>query len=197
MHFDIILPTTGRDSLVAAVESVVGQTHEDWSLQISCDGQVFMPGDAIPDLGPRFKPVVGSVEPQGGYGGPARNLGILMSQAESWIAYIDDDDEWLPNHLETLAKLIEENPGVNMVRTAGQSFMMKHKSPRSSKLVKKMGAVNSTDFLTVGMAHTREVFDKTDGWQPCDNHDHMLWKQMLASGGIAAETDAVTYHFKR
>lgn len=201
LTFDIILPTTGRESLGAAMQSVWDQSYRDWNLLIVCDGcgPILLPFDSedvmrmicIPtDRLPRNPP------PHNDYGAWARNRGMSEGH-NAWVAYIDDDDEWLPHHLSTLARLIEENPDVNMVRTAGQSFMMKHKSPRSSKLVRKMGSVNSTDILTVGMAHTRDLFKQTTGWKPVDNHDHMLWREMLTAGGKAVESDAVTFHFHR
>ena len=225
-HFDVILPTIARPSLREAVISVANQTHKNLSLRIAYDGYIGWPEEGEDPLGwqealrgtdVRYTVMgLGGKQPRNDYGAYARNhevrqelLKSLRGSAEelkidwpepdpdSWVAYIDDDDEWLPNHLATIAKLIEDNPGVNMVRTAGQSFMMKHKSPRSKKLVRKMGVVNSTDILTVGMAHTRGIFDKTQGWQPCDNHDHLLWKEMLAAGGKAVVSDAVTFHFRR
>jgi hypothetical protein len=60
-----------------------------------------------------------------------------------------------------------------------------------------MGPVNSQDILTVGMAHTREIFNKTSGWQPVDNHDHLLWREMLATGGVPAIAHEVTFEFER
>lgn len=193
IKFDIILPTIGRDSLKAAIDSVIAQSYTEWNLWImSNQGSVSwttnLDDRIIPynlfDDGKQYVP---------DWGAASRNIGI-RSGINDWIAYIDDDDEWLPHHLETIVSVIEDH---NMVRTAGQSFMMRHRSPRSSKRVRKMGPVNDTDILTVGMAHTRSLFNKTLGWQPCDNHDHLLWKEMLAAGGQAYESKEVTFHFRR
>lgn len=172
-RFDIVLPTIGRDSLLAATESVQKQTYQNWRLI-----------------------TVQDTENRGDYGAWARNTAITIGENE-WIAYIDDDDIWLPHHLETLSRLLVEAPYATMLRTAGQAFSWKHKSPRSSKLMRKLGQINSTDFMTVGMAHTRELFEKTQGWQPCDNHDKLLWEEMLSLGGIPIATDSITYQFQR
>jgi len=192
MHFDIILPTIGRDSIHAAIGSVFAQTHTNWTLYIIGDKwpvplETSWPNNVIPLY------AEGSGDDSGAF---ARNCGILCSHAE-WIAYIDDDDEWHPDHLATHVNIRDENSDVTMTRTAGQSFMMKHKHPRTSLLIRKMGAINTTDILTVGMAHSRELFDKTSGWQPQDNHDKTLWNEMLAVGGEAVESEAVTYSFRR
>jgi glycosyltransferase involved in cell wall biosynthesis len=197
MKFDIILPTIGRDSLYRAVQSIIDQTYTNWTLYIIGDG---VDTKHYPILDELYKhpwiECYSLIEQHASYGATARNFGISQGNS-NWIAYIDDDDIWCSNHLETHATLVKENPGASMVRTAGQSFFIKHKSPRSSKLVRKMGPVNSTDILTVGMSHTRNIFNQTDGWQSCDNHDHLLWKEMKAAGGTSVESDIITFHFKR
>ncbi|MCV0439821.1 MAG: glycosyltransferase family 2 protein [Hydrogenophaga sp.] len=195
MHFDIILPTIARGSLFTAINSVCEQTYQDWNLWVVQDSTVVssMLVQAFPDPRVRWLKVQTTNDD---YGAVARNFGIEHGDGD-WIAYIDDDDEWMPHHLATIVNIAQAHPEADMIRTAGQSFMMKHKHPRSSKLVRKLGPVNSTDFLTVGMAHTRELFGNTDGWQPCDNHDHMLWRQMLTEGGTPAEVDTTTFLFQR
>jgi glycosyltransferase involved in cell wall biosynthesis len=196
LKFDIILPTIGRDSLRQSIQSVIDQTYQNWLLWIIVD-QVNLFNAWPSSLDKRIICwEIVTCPANNDWGARARNFGICKGERR-WITYIDDDDEWLPHHLSTIDRLIKDNPGVNMIRTAGQSFKLKHKSPRSSQLVRKMGAVNSTDILTVGMAHTRGIFGKTQGWQPCDNHDHLLWREMLVAGGIAIESKEVTFHFSR
>jgi glycosyltransferase involved in cell wall biosynthesis len=130
------------------------------------------------------------------FGAWARNRGIAMG-ANPWIAYIDDDDVWLPNHLSTISSLLSEHPQATMVRTSGQPFSWRHKSSRSKDTVRKIGQPNTTDILTVGMAHTRELFKCTAGWMPQDNHDKLLWNAMIGSGGLPVVTDQVTFEFAR
>lgn len=194
MKFDIILPTSGRKSLQLAVASIFQQEYTDWQLYIVNDS-----GNAV-DLrieDPAFQTtLMGCEGPHNDSGAFARNAGIRAS-SNPWIAYIDDDDVWLPNHLTILSQHAMLHPEVNMVRTFGQSFSWRHKSPRSSELVRKLGPVNSQDILTVGMAHKRELFDKTAGWQPVDNHDRLLWAEMLAAGGMAVVAQEVTFEFER
>lgn len=192
MKFDIILPTLHRPTLQKAIDSVFAQTHQDFELYIVEENQFNMPY-VVSD---KRKNWIKIPYNQNDFGAFARNSGIMAGKSE-WIAYIDDDDEWLPHHLETHAKIIEDNLDIDMISTAGQSFKMKHKSPRSSKRIKKLGYVNTEDRLTVGMSHTRKLFTDTSGWQPCDNHDHILWHEMLALGGEPVTSDEITYHFMR
>jgi glycosyltransferase involved in cell wall biosynthesis len=195
MRFDIVLPTIARGSLFHAINSVCQQTYTDWTLWVVQDGTYTsdMLTQAFPNSNVRF---VHKEHTEDDSGASARNYGISLGNAD-WIAYIDDDDEWLPHHLATLVNMAQANPDATMLRTAGQSFSMKHKSPRSSKKVQKLGPINTTDILTVGMAHRRELFLQTPGWQPQDNHDHLLWQHMLQVGGQPYEIDAVTFYFER
>ena len=195
MKFDIILPSIGRPSLRDALDSVFAQDYKDWNLYVYEQG-------SITDLnvyhanGVQAFTYWNDVIVRNDYGAHARNCMISYAR-NPWIAYIDDDDIWSPNHLSTLRDLLLVNPEATMLHTAGQSFSWKHRSPRSKRLARKLGAINSTDTLTVGMAHTRELFSKTQGWQPCDNHDKLLWQEMLLSGGKPATSDTVTFQFER
>lgn len=190
-QFDIILPTIGRPSMMNAIESVIDQTYKHWQLVVILDNcGIKVPNDIDPRVS--FTPTSGLKD----FGARARNTGIKRTH-DKWVAYIDDDDVWLPHHLQTHVDIIRENPDVDMVRTAGQSFKMRHKHPRTSKKVRKLGPINTDDILTVGMSHTREIFNLTNGWQPCDNHDKLLWQTMQQLGGDAQVSEEITFEFRR
>lgn len=46
----------------------------------------------------------------------ARNCGI-MSSTSQWIAFLDADDLWLPNHIEALTQVIHSYPALGLVST--------------------------------------------------------------------------------
>jgi len=189
MKFDVIIPTINRQSLERAVYSVYAQRHTNWRL--------FVVGDGImPDLKDydRDKVAVVSMDQTGDSGASQRNLGIGMGDSP-WIAYLDDDDIWYPDHLSTIAELAQQNPDANMFKTGAQSFVMS-KSPRY-KTRMKLKHVNLDDPLTITLAHCRDLFYKTSKWQPVDNHDHILWREMLKAEGIMAKTEHVTALFMR
>jgi glycosyltransferase involved in cell wall biosynthesis len=92
-----VIPTRDRPELVArAVASVLAQTREDLEVLVVVDG----PDPAtVARLG-----AIGDgrlrVHALAARGGPAaaRNAGVLAARGE-WIAFLDDDDEWLPAKL--------------------------------------------------------------------------------------------------
>lgn len=188
--FDIILPTTNRSSLAKAIESVLSQLYNEWHLIVVGDGcRPYHVDD------PRIE-FVTQTGPNNDHGAAARNNAINRTDAP-WITYLDDDDIWRPDHLTTIMERAILHPEANMIRTAGQSFSWRHRSPRHKKKVRKLGVINNTDILTVGMAHTRDLFSRTTGWASCDNHDHKLWNDMLSAGGIPVVSNKVTFEFER
>jgi glycosyltransferase involved in cell wall biosynthesis len=188
MMFDVIIPTIDRETLDRAVESVIAQTYQDWRLQLVFHG---VPTRHFDDYRVRSWYVP---KDQPDYGASARNFGYARGVAPC-IAYLDDDDIWHPNHLETIHKLIESDPYANMFKTAAQEMRVRHDRLTRNRI--RFRTVNSTDPLTITIAHSRSLFLRTQGWQPVDNHDHLLWKEMLDSGGTPLYSDEVTAAFAR
>jgi glycosyltransferase involved in cell wall biosynthesis len=96
----VIIPTHNRiRSLESAVNSVLSQTFQDFELIIvddasSDDTNNYLQKLAVADARITF---ISNTEPQGG--SQSRNLGIYSSHGE-WLAFLDDDDVWLPEKLE-------------------------------------------------------------------------------------------------
>ena len=101
----VVIPTIGRPSLVDAVRSAVRQEPPPAEVVVVFDGSD--PG-ALPDMSADDWPSVRVVR-TGGRCGPnaARMLGVRHSQAEL-VAFLDDDDEWLPGKLDAQLRLYRE-----------------------------------------------------------------------------------------
>jgi O-antigen biosynthesis protein len=112
----IIIPTYNRANLSArAIRSVLNQTFKDFELIIVDDGST----DNTKDMVEGFCKIDARVkyfrqENSGTPAGPLNN-GIKNSQGE-YIAFLDDDDEWLPSKLEKQIELFQNsqkpNPGI-------------------------------------------------------------------------------------
>jgi glycosyltransferase involved in cell wall biosynthesis len=80
-----------------AIHSVLNQTHEEFELFVVVDGPdaaTVTAVEAVED--PRLRLIV---NPRSLTAAGARNVGADRSTGD-WIAFLDDDDEWLPNKLE-------------------------------------------------------------------------------------------------
>jgi glycosyltransferase involved in cell wall biosynthesis len=92
-----VIPTRNRPELVRrAVESVLAQTCRDFEIIVVIDGPDPATEAALREvMDPRLH-VLPLPESLGG--SDARNAGIAASRGE-WVAFLDDDDEWLPERL--------------------------------------------------------------------------------------------------
>ena len=104
----IIMPTYSRPQmLLLALQSIVNQTYSNWEVIVVNDG-----GDDVENVlstvfaGERIVYVRLPKNHERSY---ARNVGISMAKGK-YIAYLDDDDQYLPEHLETLVAFLEATP---------------------------------------------------------------------------------------
>ena len=95
----VVIPTVGRDSLLAAVRSARAQTEIQPEIIVVCDRPAVPP--AVADI----TEMVDRIECTGGGMGAAgaRNVGVAAASGR-YIAFLDDDDEWLPSKLQLQVK---------------------------------------------------------------------------------------------
>lgn len=105
----VVIPTRNRlPRLMKAVDSVLSQSEKSFEVIVVDDGSTdgtrkFLSELALRDE--RVRPIFNEVS-AGGAG--ARNIGIGTSLGEL-IAFLDDDDEWLPDKLEKQQCLLQAN----------------------------------------------------------------------------------------
>lgn len=108
MTVDIIIPTYNRASfLTETLKSVQDQTYTDWLCWIAEDGDSPETRDAVsPFLADkRFIHLPGR---HVGYPAAPRNRAIRQGSAR-FVAFLDDDDLWLPEKLEQQVEFLERN----------------------------------------------------------------------------------------
>ncbi len=116
MEVSVLLPTCDRpDFLPEAVTSVLAQTYHNLELLVVQDGGV----DVAPLLA-AFKDPRITLLPHSQRRGKAAALNRALRQAKgTYIAYLDDDDIWYPEHLATLMRALCLVPGVRMAHSDG------------------------------------------------------------------------------
>jgi glycosyltransferase involved in cell wall biosynthesis len=93
-----IIPTRNRPTLVLrAVRSVLAQTYSPLEIIVVVDGFDVATVNALSALGEDKLSIVAL--PQSVGGSRARNTGVQHARGE-WVAFLDDDDEWLPDKLQ-------------------------------------------------------------------------------------------------
>jgi glycosyltransferase involved in cell wall biosynthesis len=90
--------------LTRAIRSVLQQTFRDFELVVVNDAS---PDNTANVLAAIADPQVRTVELDHNSGLPAaRNAGIAIARGE-WVAFLDDDDEWLPGKLEAQLERVD------------------------------------------------------------------------------------------
>lgn len=122
----VIIPTRNRSLLLErAVESVIKQTYSEWEIIIVDDASTDGTGKTASKLSGDRISYIRFDERKGG--AAARNEGIKRAKGD-YIAFLDDDDEWLPEKLEKQIKAFRENPELHIcytgriVRKVGNRF---------------------------------------------------------------------------
>lgn len=112
----VVIPTHNRvDLLPRAIESVLKQTYNDIEIIVVSDGSTDGTDDFMRqyDNDNRIRYI--NYKPGKG-GNYARNTGFEAAKGE-FIAFLDDDDEWLPTKVEKQLALMKADKSVGLVYT--------------------------------------------------------------------------------
>ena len=108
----VVIPVYNRASLIErAIRSVEGQTVRGWEVVIVDDGST----DDTPErLTARSSERIRLSRQANAGQGAARNRAIRDARADV-IAFLDSDDEWLPDKLERQLSILDTKPAVGLV----------------------------------------------------------------------------------
>ena len=109
----IIIPTFNRCELLCrALNSVFNQTYSDYEVIVVDDGSTDGTAEMLQK---NFTQVRYFYQPNKGVSA-SRNKGLEMSMGR-WIAFLDSDDEWLPQKLEKQISLLKVKPDYKICHT--------------------------------------------------------------------------------
>lgn len=109
----VILPAyNGEKYIAAAIDSVLNQTYKNYEIIVVNDGSKDSTADILSGYGGKIKVIS---QPNGGIA-KARNVAIGNSKGE-YLAFLDQDDLWLPDKLERQMELLEKDKEIGLVYT--------------------------------------------------------------------------------
>lgn len=190
---DVVVPTLGRPSLSEAVESALRQEPPP--------ARVIVVDDSGGEAARRLGTLAGVVEvvrgPRRGPG-PARNAGLAVATSPL-VAFLDDDDLWLPGRLGETTRALEANPGAVLAAcdafVPGGGYLDRFPGlPRGGGAVAHpfLLLVERGSFLcTSAVVGRREALLAAGGFAEdlSQAEDYALWLRMAASSGGVALVD--------
>lgn len=180
--FTVVIPMHNKGPHVArSIRSVLAQTFERFELLVVDDASSDN-GVAVVDsfVDSRISLLHRSEPGPGGYA--ARNLGTQKARC-SWIAFLDADDEWAPNHLERYAQLIAEYPTAGVLGCGCDCVDPDRNPPRFVDTFFTRHSVTGNRFLDFSEYLQAEV----SGMRPLNGSTACLKKSvLLAVGGFPA-----------
>jgi glycosyltransferase involved in cell wall biosynthesis len=123
MDVAVVIPVFNKERYVErAIRSALSQTLSPTKILIVDDGSTDGSRERIAAISdPRITVIHRPIPGPGGYA--ARNAAIAAVTTE-WIAFLDADDSWLPDHLQSVAGAISragDDPGIGCVFTGYQN----------------------------------------------------------------------------
>lgn len=115
MQFSIVIPLFNKASdITRAVHSVLKQTDTAFELLVVDDGST---DDGAARVEAINDPRIRLLRQKNCGVSSARNAGVAASRYD-WVAFLDADDQWAPNHLSVLRVALERYPAAVAVGTA-------------------------------------------------------------------------------
>ena len=111
----IIIPTYNRAHLVGrAIESVLNQTYQDFEIIVVDDDSTDNTQKVVNEFQKKDKRIKYIKMNVNKGSAAARNIGIKIARGD-YIAFLDSDDEWLPEKLEKQIRLFFANKNLGFV----------------------------------------------------------------------------------
>jgi glycosyltransferase involved in cell wall biosynthesis len=161
----IVIPAFNSESyLRQAIDSVLGQTWQDWELLIVDDGST----NGTPEISKEFA----AADPRcrffsrahSGLASATRNAGIKSARGK-FVAFLDADDAWLPEKLERQLAIVDTHPETDLVY--------------------------ANAFIIHDGETTREKLYSSRRARSCQRYASLLWHNQVATSTVLVRTESL------
>jgi glycosyltransferase involved in cell wall biosynthesis len=200
----VIIPAFNAERYIGqALDSVGSQTYQNWEILVTNDGGTDGTSRIVAEFAQRTSQPVRVLEHEQNSGlSAARNTAMRAAKGD-YIAFLDADDFWLPDHLESMCALLA--PGSVDLVYAG-CFVFRTTASGEIELI-PLGAFEVKDppadlfrrnFINPsGAAITRQLMEKVGGFGLRRVEDLDYWIRAAALGFRIAATGKQTYYYRK
>lgn len=186
----VVIPVRNRPQVLArALRSVAAQTVRPREVIVIDDASTDETGDVAREAGVT---VLVNETKQGS--GPSRNRGIEAATTR-WIAFLDSDDEWFPEHLETLLGAADGHVLVTSVALDSDGMVRGNLAGRDVPVDPRRCFVPDNVVVTTATLIDRETAVSVGMFRALPRaQDLDLWVRLLERGsGVALGRPTVRY----
>lgn len=207
----VVIPTYNMADLVSrAIRSAHGQSYRPEEIIVVDDGSTDNIQEVVAGLGEEI-PELRLIRQQNKGNAGAKNTGIREA-AGNWVAFLDADDAWLPNRLQSQCQLLQQHPELNWM-VGGYYVAVEqdgdHRPKESLRISDEVrrggtGVYDGLSLLTGGTsvwvctaAVRKSVLDEMDGFhEPLRGSDDLdLWIRLsLAHPRVGFIAEAVALY---
>jgi len=201
----IVMPVyNGEPFLAEAIESILAQTHKDFTLIAIDDGSTDRSREILEHYGANDARIeILSQENQGI--GATRNRGLQHASTE-WVFVMDQDDVMCPNRLEKQLEFIRQHPDVRVCSCLarytdekGRIFGTTHNSiPSVEAFLAHIRNGDAIGILNSGAVIHRETMISIGGYRnqfsPADDID--LWNRVAEQGHLILGQNEVLMKYR-
>lgn len=192
MQISAIIPVYNRPEKVRrAVDSVIAQTYSPEEVLLVDDQSTDSTPEVLADISIRYQNSIRVLQHCENRGvAAARNTGISAASAE-WIAFLDSDDEWMPDKLQKQVKFHREHPELK-ISQCDEIWIRKGKHVNKRRIHRKKGGQIFKESLKLCLVspsavlmHSslfEEIGDFDESFPACEDYD--LWLRILRKYAI-------------
>ena len=176
MTISAIIPVWNGEAYVAeAIRSVLSQTLQVDEIIVVDDGSTDHTADIV-----RSFANVRLIQQENASPGPARNTGVRASSGD-WLAFLDHDDLWLPEKIETQIRMALGHPESVAVLGLVQNFISPDLSADAQARI-ECPANPLKGYTPSALTIRREAFLKSGGWPNSERQGVEWFAHALATG---------------
>jgi glycosyltransferase involved in cell wall biosynthesis len=176
MLVSVIIPTYNRADMIGlTIDSINRQTYASIEIVVVDDGSTDHTGEVIQSLSEKSERHIVYYKKLNGGCASARNRGLELANGEL-IAFLDSDDTWEPDALESMVTVLQESgadfvysPAVEVFENGAEAVNRPVAAERPQALA--VEHFQSTNVRNGAVIYRRSVFDKIGGLDESLKHN--------------------------